>query len=161
MNCPDCENKINEEKNVHAENNSKDGKSSKRVRKKTLLIIIILILLLAGVLAEIIMVKMEDNRRRELHYCTMAESDAHNIAYYLGKYFSDPSHTTMPDISNLEEQFLSLENTLKIEMDGEYLYIKVTDSSGRCLSDAQDYSGGWDKDTHTYTKRIRIHIHNQ
>ena len=73
---------------------------------------------------------------RDKAYCSRAEGDAQNVLAALASYFSEPQHTTLPDITDLtntEELTLNQGNeaTLTEPTTGVYQVV-VNDGSGRC-----------------------------
>ena len=92
---------------------------------------------------------------RDKAFCSRAEQDAQSVLAALSSYFSEPDHTTIPTIGDLETtEGLTLNNAnADLAENGTtgVVTVVVTDESGRCPRETA-YSafmgtttqGGWD-----------------
>ena len=92
---------------------------------------------------------------RDKAFCSRAEQDAQSVLAALSSYFSEPDHTTIPTIGDLETtEGLTLNNAnADLQENGttQVVTVTVTDESGRCPRETA-YSafmgtttqGGWD-----------------
>jgi prepilin-type N-terminal cleavage/methylation domain-containing protein len=92
---------------------------------------------------------------RDKAFCSRAEQDAQSILAALSSYFSEPDHTTIPSITDLQgTEGLTLNNTdasLAENGTNEVVTVTVTDESGRCPREfaysafmGTTTQGGWD-----------------
>lgn len=91
-------------------------------------------------------------------YCSMAESDAHNIAAALADYFANPTHDTVPTLNGESEYLGCTLNSRKGQniawvsgtVEPEYnVTIVVKDGSGKCPKGYQETTRGWDSGKYT------------
>jgi len=75
---------------------------------------------------------------RDKAFCSYAEQDAESVAAALASYFSEPDHTSIPDVADLKRtEQLSTNNdegqiTIEESGDGDTTMISVHDDSTRC-----------------------------
>ena len=71
---------------------------------------------------------------RDKAFCAYAEQDAQSVMAALASYFSEPNHTTTPELDDLidSEQLSTNNNTIGIVENGGVTLITVEDGSGRC-----------------------------
>ena len=73
---------------------------------------------------------------RDKAFCSYAEQDSESVAAAMASYFSEPNHTTTPDLVDLiQTEQLSTNNastSITITEVGDTTVIKVTDDSNRC-----------------------------
>ena len=75
---------------------------------------------------------------RDKAFCSYAEQDSESVAAALASYFSEPDHTTIPDVADLKnsEQLSTNNNENSISIDestsGDITMIQVKDDSTRC-----------------------------
>jgi type IV pilus assembly protein PilA len=102
-------------------------------KKGFTLIELMLVMCILGILIAIAIPNYIEYRNKA--FCSYAEQDAQNIAVALTLYFSEPNHTHIPQLSDLQGvNGLQLNNN-EIEIDGESknkIKVSVTDSSNRC-----------------------------
>jgi prepilin-type N-terminal cleavage/methylation domain-containing protein len=76
---------------------------------------------------------------RDKAFCSRAEQDAQSVLAALSSYFSEPDHTTIPTIGDLETtEGLTLNNvnaSLAENTGTGVVTVVVTDESGRCPRD--------------------------
>jgi type IV pilus assembly protein PilA len=82
---------------------------------------------------------------RDKAFCSYAEQDSESVAAALASYFSEPDHTTIPDVTDLKNtEQLSTNNsedniTIEESTDGDTTMISVHDDSSRCPRSTVDY----------------------
>lgn len=89
---------------------------------------------------------------RDASYCTAAETDARSVASAIADYFATPTHTNMPNVSDLNIHSLSNGNTFLISsVNPDILIIVKIETPNRCPKDYQlaakqpdAESNGWD-----------------
>ena len=75
---------------------------------------------------------------RDKAFCSYAEQDSESVAAAMASYFSEPNHTTTPDVPDLilTEQLSTNNVSTSISITEppgtDTTVIKVTDDSGRC-----------------------------
>ena len=69
---------------------------------------------------------------RNKGYCTLAESDARNVAASIAEWYSEPSNTALVTPDDLQNLALSNSNTLTISGTFDAIKIEITDGSARC-----------------------------
>ena len=73
---------------------------------------------------------------RDKAFCSYAEQDAESVAAAMASYFSEPLHTTKPEVSDLiATEQLSTNNasgSITITEPGDETVIQVIDDSNRC-----------------------------
>jgi type IV pilus assembly protein PilA len=92
-----------------------------------------LVMCILGILIAIAIPNYIEYRNKA--FCSYAEQDAQSIATALTSYFSEPNHTHIPQISDLEGvDGLQLNNNdiTIINVPENKIKISVTDSSNRC-----------------------------
>jgi prepilin-type N-terminal cleavage/methylation domain-containing protein len=76
---------------------------------------------------------------RDKAFCSRAEQDAQSVLASLSSYFSEPDHTTIPSIADLETtEGLTLNNaqaSLAEDTASGVVTVVVTDESNRCPRD--------------------------
>jgi type IV pilus assembly protein PilA len=102
-------------------------------KKGFTLIELMLVMCILGILIAIAIPNYIEYRNKA--FCSYAEQDAQSIATALTSYFSEPNHTHIPQISDLEGvDGLQLNNNdiTIINVPENKIKISVTDSSNRC-----------------------------
>ena len=73
---------------------------------------------------------------RDKAFCSRAEADGQNVLAALASYFSEPTHTTLPSVTELmdtEDLTLNEGNQATLsEPEDDVYQVEVTDGSGRC-----------------------------
>ncbi|MFC1876041.1 type IV pilin protein [Thermodesulfobacteriota bacterium] len=106
------------------------------------LIELMIVIAIIGILAAIAIPNFIAYRNKA--FCSAAESDAKSIAADIADYFAIPAHT---DIATADVGYsASGTNTFTITTADPSINITitVTDGSGRCPTDYQTASSGWD-----------------
>ncbi len=101
-------------------------------KKGFTLIEIMIVIAIIGILAAIAIPNFLSYRAKS--YCSAVESDAIAITGAIADYFSNPEHTSVPEIDDLSVTFTTKggQNTGSIGGSVDSVIIIVTDGSQRC-----------------------------
>jgi len=130
-------------------------------RKGFTLIEIMIVVAIIGILAAIAIPNFIAYRNKS--FCTLAEADADGLSSAIADYFSVPSHTITPRVSDLNQargfrfsgnSFTRNTGTITGVDPNINITITVTDSSGRCPANYQSRSAYWSNNI--YTKLISV-----
>jgi type IV pilus assembly protein PilA len=125
------------------------------------LIELMIVIAIIGILAAIAIPNFIAYRNKA--FCSSTEADANMLAGRIADYFSIPSRTTLPTLTDLGGTgILSGGNTASITGDPSgTIEIEVTDASTRCPDDYQtasnatnNPSGYWDGTTNVFIKTM-------
>ena len=121
------------------------------------LVELMIVIAIIGILAAIAVPNFISYRNKT--FCTSVESDANGIAAAIADYFSIPTHTATPALSDLnggKGYTLSGNNSALIAGTDPNvnITISVTDGSSRCPEEYRRSAPGWNASNYVYHKNI-------